>query len=99
MPSSTTRPPLATRVPATARTVPGAPWRAWCDEGQTLTLAAPNGAEYPHPLLKIIREAERDAQRYGEALGIKARPQGRPGRHPEAVGSKLANRRITRKTG
>ena len=45
----------------------------------------PNGIEAPHPLLKIIRDAETDAAKFALALGIDGRVKGRPGRKPEAV--------------
>ena len=59
--------------------------QAWYRAGKVLTLVGANGIEYPHPLLKVIRDAERDAAKYGEALGIVAKPKGRPGRNPVAV--------------
>ncbi len=51
-----------------------------------------------NPLLKVLREAERDAERYGAALGIVAKPKGKAGRPPTGVVTPLANRRITRKS-
>jgi phage terminase small subunit len=57
----------------------------WIDEGQVLTIVYSNGAQAPNPLLKIIRDAEADAHRYGLALGLDATKKGRAGRPPEAV--------------
>jgi len=53
--------------------------------GTALTVLYPNGIEAPHPLLKVIRDAEHDAAKFALALGIDAKVKGRPGRKPEAV--------------
>jgi hypothetical protein len=64
--------------------------QAWLALDQPLIVQYSNGIEAPHPLLRVIREAELDGARFGLALGIDARVKGRPGRKPEAVvGSKI----------
>jgi hypothetical protein len=64
--------------------------QAWLALGQPLVIRYSNGIEAPHPLLRVIREAELDAARFGLAVGIDAKVKGRPGRKPEAVvGSKI----------
>ena len=70
--------------------------RAWQELGEPLTVANPNGAEGVHPVLKVIRDAEHDARRFGEALGLVAKPKGRPGRKPEAVVRPIGER-VTRR--
>jgi hypothetical protein len=59
--------------------------KVWYGLEQPLTVEYPNGIEAPHPLLKIVREAETDAARFAVALGIDAKVKGRPGRKPEAL--------------
>jgi hypothetical protein len=49
---------------------------------QPLIVEYPNGVTAPHPLLKVIREAEHDAARFAVALWIDAKVKGRPGRKP-----------------
>ena len=56
--------------------------RSWMSEGEPLTFLHSNGALVPHPLVKMLAEAERDAMRAGKALrldpdAVKA-PPGRP---------------------
>lgn len=56
--------------------------REWMEQGEPLTFMHSNGALVPHPLVKMLAEAERDAMRTGKALkldpdAIKAAP-GRP---------------------
>ena len=64
--------------------------QAWFALDQPLIVQYSNGIEAPHPLLRVIREAELDATRFGLALGIDAKVRGRPGRKPQAVtGSKI----------
>ena len=66
-----------------------------------LTHVGANGIAYVNPLLKVLREAERDAKKYGEALGLLAKRKGRPGRNPEAVLGPLGargRRRVTRRS-
>lgn len=58
---------------------------AWLELEQPLTVLYPNGIEAPHPLLKVIRDAEHDAAKFALDLGIDAKVKGRPGRKPEAV--------------
>ena len=60
----------------------GARW-AWIEQGQQLTIEYPNGAVAPNPLLKIVREAELDADRFGKTIGLELK--GKPGRLPTAV--------------
>jgi hypothetical protein len=57
----------------------------WYEADQPLIIEYPNGVTAPHPLLKVIREAEHDAARFALALGIDAKVKGRSGRKPEAV--------------
>ena len=58
---------------------------AWLAQGRPLTVLWPNGIESPHPLLKVMRDAEHDAAKFAVALGIDARVRGRSGRRAEAV--------------
>jgi phage terminase small subunit len=55
---------------------------AWRKAGRPLTATNPNGAAGPHPLLKVIEDADRAVWRYGRALGLivpgAARRVGRP---------------------
>jgi hypothetical protein len=57
----------------------------WHGLEQPLTVEYPNGIQAPHPILKVVRDAELDAARFALALGIDAKVKGRPGRKPEAV--------------
>ena len=57
----------------------------WFGLEQPRTVEYPNSIEAPHPLLRIIREAETDAAKFAVALGIDAKVLGRPGRPAEAV--------------
>jgi hypothetical protein len=59
--------------------------QAWYAAEMPLTVQWENGIESAHPLLKVIRDAEADAAKYGVAIGIDAKVKGRPGRKPEAV--------------
>ena len=54
---------------------------AWVDGGKVLTVCYANGIEAEAPLLKLLRECERDAARLARDL----RPPRRPGRQPTAV--------------
>ena len=54
---------------------------AWEQAGKPLVVSWPNGIESESPLLKLMREAERDAERF-----LRAVPKSkRPGRDPVAV--------------
>jgi hypothetical protein len=55
--------------------------RAWVEAGKVLTVVWPNGIESEAPLLKLLRECERDAERFARAI---PRPDKRPGRPGEA---------------
>jgi hypothetical protein len=55
---------------------------AWTEEGQPLTMAWPNGVVSEAPLLKLLREAERDCERFARAIPTPAR---KPGRKPVAT--------------
>ena len=55
---------------------------AWVDAGSVLTVAWSNGTESEAPLLKLLRECERDCERFARAI---PRPKGLPGRPAEAV--------------
>jgi hypothetical protein len=55
---------------------------AWEEDGRLLTVVWPNGIESEAPLLKLMRETERDAERFGRAI---PRPAGKPGRPQRAV--------------
>jgi hypothetical protein len=57
----------------------------WLELEQPLIVEYPNCVTAPHSLLKVIREAEHDAARFGVALGIDAKVKARPGGKPEAV--------------
>ncbi len=73
--------------------------RAWRDEGSALTIEYSNGMLAPNPLLRMLRDAELDAQRFGLAVGLDATKQGRPGRPSTAVVKPDRKSRITRKSG
>ena len=55
---------------------------AWVDAGSVLTVTWSNGTESEAPLLKLLRECERDCERFARAI---PRPKGQPGRPAEAV--------------
>lgn len=55
---------------------------AWEDAGEPLIVQWSNGTESEAPLLKLMREAERDAERMARAI---PKPRARPGRDPVAV--------------
>jgi phage terminase small subunit len=59
--------------------------RVWRQSGEPLITENPNGAEGPHPLLKVIENADKLAHRLGEPLGIKAQKQKHRGPDPQAV--------------
>lgn len=71
--------------------------RHWAQEGRPLTTlgGATGRSAVPHPLIKMIAEAERDAARFGEQLGLD--PQSRQklgagrGRPQERVPLRVAN--------
>jgi hypothetical protein len=43
----------------------------WRDGGSPPLITHPNGITSAHPLIGVMRDAEKDAARYGEALGLK----------------------------
>jgi hypothetical protein len=45
--------------------------REWRKAGSPLLITHPNGITSAHPLIVVMRDAEKDAARYGEALGLK----------------------------
>jgi phage terminase small subunit len=45
--------------------------REWHERGAPLTITHPNGITAAHPLVAVMRDAERDAAKYGEMLGLK----------------------------
>jgi hypothetical protein len=55
---------------------------AWEKDGQALTVTWPNGTVSEAPLLKLLREAERDCERFARAI---PKPARRPGRKPVAT--------------
>jgi hypothetical protein len=55
---------------------------AWVAEGRPLTVEWPNGSVSEAPLLKLLRAAERDCERFARAI---PKPERRPGRKPVAV--------------
>jgi len=55
---------------------------AWEADGRELTVRWPNGTVSEAPLLKLLREAERDCERFARAI---PKPERRPGRKPVAV--------------
>lgn len=59
--------------------------RAWRREGEPLISTNPNGAIGKHPLLKVIEDADKLANRLGEPLGIEAQKQKHRGPDPKAV--------------
>jgi hypothetical protein len=54
----------------------------WEAAGRPLVVEWPNGTQSEAPLLRLLREAERDAERLARAL---PKPTKRPGRNPVAV--------------
>ena len=57
--------------------------REWDDHGRPKLYTASNGNLIPHPLIKMVREAESDAARFGKALkldpaSVKRSTTGRP---------------------
>ncbi len=69
---------------------------AWKEQGELLTVEWPNGTQSEAPLLKLLREAERDADRYRRAI---PKPTKRPGRKPVAVRSPRAKLRAVKDKG
>ena len=59
--------------------------REWRSVGAPLTIAHPNGIVAQHPLIAVMRDAERDAARYGEAVGLKPGRVARRGPDPVAT--------------
>jgi hypothetical protein len=45
--------------------------REWHSAGSPLLIEHPNGVVAAHPLITVMQSAEKDAARYGEALGLK----------------------------
>ena len=45
--------------------------REWRRAGSPLTITHPNGITSAHPLIGVLKDAERDAGRYGDAVGLK----------------------------
>ena len=58
--------------------------RDWRKAGEPLLLELGNGTAMVHPLVKVMQDAERDAKRFGEALGLKPGAR-RRGAKPAAV--------------
>lgn len=56
--------------------------RAWETEDKPLTVEWPNGTISEAPLLKLLRETERDCERFARAI---PKPARRPGRKPVAI--------------
>jgi capsid protein len=56
--------------------------QAWEEQGKWLTVTLPNQCEVEAPLLKLLRQAERDCERFARAVPT---PERRPGRKPVAV--------------
>ena len=52
----------------------------WDDLGRPLLLEHPNGFQGPHPLVKMLTDAAKDADRLAKSLA----PASRPGREPVA---------------
>jgi hypothetical protein len=57
----------------------------WRKDGSPLLITHPNGITSAHPLIAVIRYAEKDAARYGEALGLKPGRVVRRGPDPVAT--------------
>jgi phage terminase small subunit len=45
--------------------------REWRKAGSPSLIVHPNGITSAHPLVGVMRDAEKDAARYGETLGLK----------------------------
>lgn len=52
--------------------------KAWHDAGGPLTDELPNGIVRPHPLLKVLQDAEKHADSLMKSLGSRASKGGRP---------------------
>src|SRR4051794_37491744 len=59
--------------------------REWRQAGSPLLITHPNGITSAHPLVAVMRDAEKDAARYGEALGLKPGRVARRGPDPVAT--------------
>lgn len=59
------------------------------ERGERMTTLGSKGQEVAHPLLRVEREAEQDAQRYAEALLLPASARQRADVKPPAKGGKL----------
>lgn len=57
----------------------------WGEAGRPLTITHPNGITSAHPLIAVMRDAEKDAARYGEAVGLKPGRVARRGPDPVAT--------------
>ncbi len=55
---------------------------AWEADGRELTVKWPNGTVSEAPLLKLLRESERDCERFARAI---PKPERRPGRKAVAT--------------
>jgi phage terminase small subunit len=53
-----------------------------CDRLADAACRYPNGITSAHPLISVMRDAERDAAKSGEALGLKPGRVGRRGPDP-----------------
>jgi len=63
--------------------------REWRKLGAPLTITHPNGITSTHPLVNVMRDSEKDAARYGEALGLK--PGRVAHRGPDPVATMVAD--------
>jgi phage terminase small subunit len=57
----------------------------WRKGGSPPLITYPNGITAAHPLIGVMRDAERDASRFGEQLGIKPGRMRRRGPDPVAT--------------
>ncbi|TXH53221.1 MAG: hypothetical protein E6Q97_13620, partial [Desulfurellales bacterium] len=57
----------------------------WRREGAPMTVEGQRGSPIPHPLLKVMQDADKLAHRFGDALGIKVEKQKHRGPDPKAV--------------
>lgn len=63
--------------------------REWRKAASPLLITHPNGITSTHPLIGVMRDAEKDAARYGEVLGLK--PGGVAHRGPDPVATMVAD--------
>ena len=67
--------------------------KGWREAGEPMMTTGPNGLEYEHPLVKQIRETQRDSQRVAEQLGLTPSARARLGL---SLAEQVKQRRLSR---